>query len=177
MIINDENYEAMQVEDTESSFEQNLNSTNQSGDIECIPSLPSEKEAVSVLQTDARNNLEISESQLNNEYDQSNIENERTSINNEKGQNSIIHQKNNNEINEAKIASLLVPIVYIDNNNYLTACWRLHHFLWVTNATPSEMIEVKLNTKYFFETTEKEYNLLIKELLKNSEIFKFRNPK
>ncbi|CAG8479593.1 6558_t:CDS:10 [Gigaspora margarita] len=57
------------------------------------------------------------------------------------------------------------------------ACWRLHHFLWVTNVTPTEMIEVKLNANYFFETTKEDYNLLIKELLKNSEFTEFRNPK
>ncbi|CAG8753375.1 2614_t:CDS:10, partial [Cetraspora pellucida] len=47
----------------------------------------------------------------------------------------------------------------------------------VTNITPSEMIEVKLNARYFFKTTEEDYNLLIKELLKNSEFTEFCNPK
>ncbi|CAG8698101.1 5000_t:CDS:2, partial [Scutellospora calospora] len=82
--------DALLVEDTESSFEQNLNSTNQetidsrsdeyddtdkeideiifdnlalsSLSKKRIPSLPNEKEAVLVLQTNSRNNLEISKS-------------------------------------------------------------------------------------------------------------------
>ncbi|CAG8631686.1 15732_t:CDS:10 [Dentiscutata erythropus] len=57
------------------------------------------------------------------------------------------------------------------------ACWRLHHFLYVTNVSPSEMIEVKLNAKFFFEASEKEYNFLIKELLKTPEFPEFYNPK
>ncbi|RIB26536.1 hypothetical protein C2G38_2240693 [Gigaspora rosea] len=46
-----------------------------------------------------------------------------------------------------------------------TSCWRLCHFLWVTNITPEEMIEVKLKANFFRIATEMEYNFLIKELL------------
>ncbi|CAG8813129.1 22570_t:CDS:1, partial [Gigaspora margarita] len=46
-----------------------------------------------------------------------------------------------------------------------TSCWRLYHFLWVTNITPKEIIEVKLKANFFRTATEMEYNFLIKELL------------
>ncbi|CAG8458414.1 26040_t:CDS:10 [Gigaspora margarita] len=46
-----------------------------------------------------------------------------------------------------------------------TSCWRLCHFLWVTNITPKEMVKVKLKADFFRNATESEYNFLIKELL------------
>ncbi|CAG8722160.1 9039_t:CDS:1 [Gigaspora margarita] len=46
-----------------------------------------------------------------------------------------------------------------------TSCWRLCHFLWVTNITPKEMVEAKLKADFFCNATEMEYNFLIKELL------------
>ncbi|CAG8507816.1 5078_t:CDS:10 [Cetraspora pellucida] len=70
--------------------------------------------------------------------------------------------------------------INIDSRSILrkwTACWKLHHFLWVTNVTSNEMIEVKLNAKYFFSASESEYNCLIKELFKNPEFSEFHNIK
>lgn len=58
-----------------------------------------------------------------------------------------------------------------------TACWKLHHFLWVTNVTLNEMIEVKLNAKYFLIASECEYNCLIKKLFRNPEFPEFHNIK
>ncbi|CAG8662161.1 13121_t:CDS:10, partial [Dentiscutata heterogama] len=58
-----------------------------------------------------------------------------------------------------------------------TACWKLHHFLWVTNITPREMIEAKLNANYFLIASASEYNFLIKELVRNPEFPKFHNIK
>lgn len=49
-----------------------------------------------------------------------------------------------------------------------TSCWRLCHFLWVTNITPEEMVEAKLKADFFRNATEMEYNFLIKELLGSS---------
>jgi hypothetical protein len=46
-----------------------------------------------------------------------------------------------------------------------TSCWRLCHFLWVTNITPEEMVKIKLKADFFRNATEMEYNFLIKELL------------
>ncbi|CAG8720318.1 21228_t:CDS:10, partial [Gigaspora margarita] len=58
-----------------------------------------------------------------------------------------------------------------------TACWRIHHILWVTNITPSELINVDLNATYFLTATNEEYNSLIKELIGNAEFPEFINPK
>ncbi|RIB29406.1 putative molybdenum carrier-domain-containing protein [Gigaspora rosea] len=58
-----------------------------------------------------------------------------------------------------------------------TACWKLHHFLWVTNVIQNEMIEIKLNANYFLSASESEYNFLIKELLRNPEFSEFHNIK
>ncbi|CAG8554304.1 24111_t:CDS:10, partial [Gigaspora margarita] len=46
-----------------------------------------------------------------------------------------------------------------------TSYWRLCHFLWVTNISPKEMVEVKLKADFFRNVTDMEYNFLIKELL------------
>ncbi|CAG8526916.1 12439_t:CDS:10, partial [Cetraspora pellucida] len=58
-----------------------------------------------------------------------------------------------------------------------TACWRIHHILWVTNITPRELINVDLNATYFLTATNEEYNFLIKELIGNAEFPDFTNPK
>ncbi|CAG8667918.1 38129_t:CDS:10, partial [Gigaspora margarita] len=58
-----------------------------------------------------------------------------------------------------------------------TACWRIHHILWVTNITPSELINVDLNATYFLTATNEEYNFLIKELIGNAEFPEFTNTK
>ncbi|CAG8656516.1 9132_t:CDS:10, partial [Gigaspora rosea] len=58
-----------------------------------------------------------------------------------------------------------------------TACWRIHHILWVTNITPRELINVDLNATYFLTATNEEYNFLIKELIGNEEFPDFINPK
>ena len=57
-----------------------------------------------------------------------------------------------------------------------TGCWRLCHFLWVTNVTPEEMVDVKLDANFFLHATENEYNFLIKKLL-GEEFPNFSNIK
>ncbi|CAG8840485.1 15078_t:CDS:2, partial [Racocetra persica] len=69
------------------------------------------------------------------------------------------------------------PIALEKTTDNWKACWKLHHFLWVTNITPNKMIEVKLNANYFLSASESKYNILIKELLRNPEFPKFHNIK
>lgn len=97
-------------------------------------------------------------------------------------ENSLTNATNNSKGNDIK-ARMYKKFEIINNINRRsmlkkwTACWRLHHFLWVTNINSIEMIEAKLNLKYFTNATEDEYTFLIRVLLENPEFSGFVNPK
>jgi hypothetical protein len=76
--------------------------------------------------------------------------------------------KNTNTWKGRDIKSRMNKFWNIDSRTMLkkwTSCWRLCHFLWVTNITPEEMVKIKLKADFFRNATEMEYNFLIKELL------------
>ncbi|CAG8530083.1 5992_t:CDS:1, partial [Racocetra persica] len=98
---------------------------------------------------------------------------------NQEQDNEKVIEKNTGYWKERNIKSQINKLWNISSCSMLKkwkGYWRLCYFLWVTNITPKEIVDVKLDSNFFLYATEDEYNFLIKKLL-GKEFSNFSNIK